>query len=380
MAGFLWLFYTLAPLSTMRYDIGIVMPRGERSASQIFRLSLLSALAAATLSVPVILVCGVLKYGLWSNLLWVPASILAQGATNTFIGWCNRRHFFGMQSTTRIILAAFYPLLAIAAYLIWGAHSPNLPAAFTLASLSGAAIFAFFLHKTGTLPELSWKLMGWRSLSSTAYRYRQLPLLNVPSYTLSMASIVFLVTSLQHFSAGTSASFNLVYQILRVPAMLLGTAVGQVFAAKAATLLGKPRALTRLTFTTMGGLFALAVPFGLLFTFWGDTIIEFVYGPAWSDAGAFSRWLVWGAACALITTLSMAPTLLHGNRGQLIVTLVAASARCLATWLTTQGDSPWPLIMASTCVDIFSAIMFLTFIAWLLRQPASGPASSPQAS
>lgn len=380
MAGFLWLVYTLTPLATMRYDIGIVMPKGERGAGQIFRLSVLSALVLAGLSIPVIIICGILNFGPWSNLLWVPVSILTQGFTNTFIGWCNRRHFFGMQSTTRVILAAFYPLLAVIFFFIWGPHAPNLPAAFTLASLLGATIFALLLHRTGTLPSLSWASLQWRRLIHTASRYRHLPLLNVPSYTLSMTSLVVLVSSLQHFSAGTSASFNLIYQILRVPSMLVGMAIGQVFTAKAATLLGNSRELRRLTLITISGLSVLAVPFGLLFTFWGESIIALVYGPAWSDAGAFSRWLVWGAACALITTpLSVAPTLLHGNRGQLIITLIIASSRCLLSWLTIRGDSPWLLIIGSTCIDIVSAILFVGLVLWLLKLPALPGSVQPAA-
>ncbi len=378
MAGFLWLVYTLTPLSTMRYDIGIVMPKGERGASQIFRLSVLSALVLAGLSIPVIIVCGILNLGPWSNLLWVPVSILTQGFTNTFIGWCNRRHFFGMQSTTRVILAAFYPLLAVIFFIIWGPRAPNLPAAFTLASLLGATIFALLLHRTGTLPSLSWASLQWRRLVHTAARYRHLPLLNVPSYTLSMASLVILVSSLQHFSAGTSASFNLIYQILRVPSMLVGMAIGQVFTAKAATLLGNSRELRRLTLITISGLSVLAIPFGLLFTFWGESIIALVYGSAWSDAGAFSRWLVWGAACALITTpLSVAPTLLQGNRGQLIITIVIAGSRCLLSWLTIRGDSPWLLVIGSTCIDIVAAMLFIGFVLWLLKRPATPPSLQP---
>jgi O-antigen/teichoic acid export membrane protein len=378
MAGFLWLVYTLTPLSTMRYDIGIVMPKGERGAGQIFRLSVLSALVLAGVSIPVIIVCGILNFGQWSNLLWVPVSILTQGFTNTFIGWCNRRHFFGMQSTTRVILAAFYPLLAVVFFFIWGPRAPNLPAAFTLASLLGATIFAILLYRTGTLPSLSWASLQWRRLVHTAARYRHLPLLNVPSYTLSMTSLVVLVSSLQHFSAGTSASFNLIYQILRVPSMLVGMAIGQVFTAKAATLLGNSRELRRLTLITISGLSVLAIPFGLLFTFWGKSIIALVYGPAWSDAGAFSCWLVWGAACALITTpLSVAPTLLQGNRGQLIITIVIAGSRCLLSWLTIRGDSPWLLVIGSTCIDIVAAMLFIGFVLWLLKRPATLPSLQP---
>jgi O-antigen/teichoic acid export membrane protein len=193
-----------------------------------------------------------------------------------------------------------------------------------------------------------------------------------------MASLVVLVGSLQYFSAGTSASFNLIYQILRVPAMLVGMAIGQVFTAKAATLLGNSRELRRLILVTLCGLSVLAIPFGLLFTFWGKSIIALVYGPAWSDAGAFSCWLVWGGACALITTpLSVAPTLLQGNREQLILTIVIAGSRCLLSWLTIRCDSPWLLVIGSTCIDVFSTMLFVGFVLWLLKRPAVPPSLQP---
>ena len=57
MAGFLWLINTLTPLSTLRYDIGIVMPKTETSAQLVYQLSCLSAVGVATLAIPVVLVC-----------------------------------------------------------------------------------------------------------------------------------------------------------------------------------------------------------------------------------------------------------------------------------------------------------------------------------
>jgi O-antigen/teichoic acid export membrane protein len=155
-------------------------------------------------------------------------------------------------------------------------------------------------------------------------------------------------------------------------------AIGQVFTAKAATLLGNSRELRRLILVTLCGLSVLAIPFGLLFTFWGKSIIALVYGPAWSDAGAFSCWLVWGGACALITTpLSVAPTLLQGNREQLILTIVIAGSRCLLSWLTIRCDSPWLLVIGSTCIDVFSTMLFVGFVLWLLKRPAVPPSLQP---
>jgi O-antigen/teichoic acid export membrane protein len=371
VASFLWLINTLTPLATLRYDVGIIMPKSDRAASQVFRLSIVTTLLMPCMSIPVILLCGQLGYGQWASLLWIPPTIFAQGLTNTFIGWCNRMHFFGMQSTTKIILAALYPAFAALACLIWGAHSANLPAAYSLATIAGAAIFAAALGRTGTFPKLALRWPNWRALSKTAYRYRQLPLLSVPGYTLNMASVAVLVASLQSFTPGTSASFNLVFQILRVPAVLIGMAVGQVFTAKAATLVSDASALRRLTLRSMAALTMLAIPFALTFSWFGPYIFGLVYGDAWREAGDFSRWLAWGAATGLVTTpLAMIPTLLHSNRIGLVISALIAIARCSVGWLATQGVSPWTVVIGCTLVDIGAAVVFVLFVFWLLYRQA----------
>lgn|GEM_PF-3365432 len=382
VAGFLWLVNSLVPLVTLRYDVGIVMPRGDRSASQVFRLSFLSAVAVPLLAIPAVILCGAMGWGHWSSLLWIPPTIFGLGLTNTFIGWCNRRHFFGMQSTTKVILAALYPAFAALACVWVGARPTNLPAAYGLATLCGAAIFAVSLHRTGTLPDLAWRRLDWRMLWKTARRYRQLPLVSMPSYTLNMASVAVLVTSLQVFTAGTCASFNLVFQILRVPAVLLGMAVGQVFTARAATLVSQPAALRRITLGTMGGLTLLAIPFALVFVWFGPFLFTLVYGEAWREAGEFSRWLAWGAASGLVTTpLAMLPTLLHANRGQFGLTIIIATARCGVGWMATRGASPWQVVVGCTLVDLAAAAFFLLFVLWLLhRQSKAANASSAPAS
>jgi O-antigen/teichoic acid export membrane protein len=369
VAGFTWLINSLMPVVTLRYDVGIVMPKSETGARQLFRISLLCALAISLLSVPAVIVCGSLGWGEWGALVWIPPTLLGLGLTNTFIGWCNRRRFFGMQSTSKIILAALYPMYAGAAWLWNGAHPGHLPAAYCLATLCGAATFAVLLLRTGTVPKLAPARLHWPHLWKTARQFRQLPLISVPSYFLNMASIAVLVTSLQFLGSGASASFNLVFQILRVPAVLLGMAVGQAFTAKAATLVDQPAALNRVTLGTMAALTALALPFALLFAWAGPFLFALAYGEHWREAGEFSQWLAWGAATGLVTTpVAMLPTLLHANRIQFFLTLVIAAARCAVGWLATQGASPWTIVIGSTLVDIAASAIFIGFVFWLLRR------------
>jgi hypothetical protein len=73
----------------------------------------------------------------------------------------------------------------------------------------------------------------------------------------------------------------------------------------------------------------------------------------------------------------VAPTLLQGNREQLILTIVIAGSRCLLSWLTIRCDSPWLLVIGSTCIDVFSTMLFVGFVLWLLKRPAVPPSLQP---
>lgn len=381
VTSFIWIINSVMPLITLRYDVGIVMPKSESCASQLFRLSILCALVVPMAAVPVVLACGWLGWGKWASLLWIPPTLLGLGLTNTFIGWCNRRRFFGMQSTSKIILAAVYPILATTAWLFNGEVPGHLTASFCLATLCGAATFALLLHRTGTVPRLSWSRTRWRNLWHTARSFLRLPLFSVPSYFLNMASLAVLVTSLQVFSAGTSSSFNLVFQVMRVPAVLLGLAVGQAFTSKSATLVDNLGKLRLLTLGTMGALSLIALPFAATFTWAGPTLFAWVYGEPWREAGEFSRWLAWGAAAGLIATpLSMLPILLRANFIQLLLTFIIAVARCAVAWMAHQGASAWTVVIGSTVIDLCAAALFLLLVLWLLRSRRSPRPSAPVAS
>jgi hypothetical protein len=47
--------------------------------------------------------------------------------------------------------------------------------------------------------------------------------------------------------------------------------------------------------------------------------------------------------------------------------------------LTIRGDSPWLLVIGSTCVDVISTTLFIGFILWLLKRPALPASVQPAA-
>lgn len=368
-AAFVALVTTVVPIATLRYDVGVVMPEEEENAADVFRLSLFLAVATS-MACAVVVVPGVLLgWKGWSQLGWLPFTLLAQAASASIIGWCNRRHFFAMQTTAKVVQAAAFPLLAAVAWWQGGSVPGHLTAAYALASIFGAVMITYALRRTGAAPGLRPGDFVASRMLAQARRYRLLPGVNLPMYAVNMASLATLVWSLQYFPSGTSACFMLVMQILRVPVVLLGMSIGQVFTARAARLMEQPAGLRRVALRTGAGLGLAGLGLAVFFALFGPWIFTTAYGQDWRQAGEFSQWLGWGAGAGLvITPFAMVPTLLHSNTGQLLLTLVAAAARLAVAWWGVVTKSASTIVVGASIIDVVSAAAFIAYLAWLLRR------------
>lgn len=377
-AAFVALVTTVVPIATLRYDVGVVMPEEEDHAADVFRLSVLLALAASALSVAVVVLNGLFGWRTWSHLGWLPPALLAQAVSASVIGWCNRRNFFAMQTTAKVVQAAAFPLLAGVAWWYGGAVPGHLTAAYALASVLGALVIAYALVRTGTAPRLGPGTFVFSRLWAQARRYRLLPMVNLPMYAVNMASLGTLVWSLQYFPSGTSACFMLVMQILRVPVVLLGMSIGQVLTARSARLIAQPRQLRRLALRTGVGLALAGLALAVFFSLFGPWVFTLVYGPGWRQAGEFSQWLSWGAGAGLLTTpFAMLPTLLHSNTGQLVLAVIVALARAAIAWWGVTYNSEFIIVIGASVIDVLGAAVFLAYLAWLLHRAAAHPPTTP---
>ncbi|MFN0128175.1 MAG: lipopolysaccharide biosynthesis protein [Verrucomicrobiales bacterium] len=375
-AAFVALVTTVVPIATLRYDVGVVMPEDEEDGADVFRLSVLLALAASVLSVAVVVLGGLFGWQTWSHLGWLPPALLAQAVSASVIGWCNRRHFFAMQTTAKVVQAAAFPLLAGVAWWYGGAVPGHLTAAYALASVLGALIIAYALARTGTAPRLRPGVFVLNRLVAQARRYRLLPLVNLPMYAVNTASLGTLVWSLQYFPSGTSACFMLVMQILRVPVVLLGMSIGQVLTARSARLISQPQQLRRLALRTAMGLTLAGMALAVFFSLFGPWTFTLVYGQGWRQAGEYSQWLSWGAGAGLVTTpFAMLPTLLHSNTGQLVLTVIVALARAAIAWWGVTHSSDSIIVIGASVIDVLGAAAFLAYLAWLLHRAARPPAT-----
>ncbi|KGL45441.1 lipopolysaccharide biosynthesis protein [Listeria booriae] len=124
-------------------------------------------------------------------------------------------------------------------------------------------------------------------------KYRQFPLLGMPSLVLNNVSIqlptlLFVV----FFGVASSGQFSLTQRMVGIPIAMITTALGQVFYGKASELLREnPRALQKVYWKLMSRLFLIfLLPMGLFATV-SPMLFTWLFGPSWEMAGVYAQML-----------------------------------------------------------------------------------------
>jgi O-antigen/teichoic acid export membrane protein len=364
-ASFAALLATVAPILTLRYDAAIVLPAKDEDARHLCWLNLF--IAGATTALVAAAVVGVSATGSFrSPALWaLPLAVLAQGLTQPILGWCTRKGLFVIQSAARIAQAIALPLAGTLAYFTLGSRPENLPWALTASLALSLILLLILLLRTGNLPWRALDRPSRTTLSALARSFRRLPLVNTPMNLADLGSQAVLIWCLTSISDGMSACFVQATTVLRAPMLLLGMAVAQVYAGRAARLVDDPAALRRLTRRTILSLCAPALGMAVVITLAGPWLFAGIYGEPWRLSGEFSQFLVWGFACNLIISpVSMLPTILHKNVGQLLQSLGLGASRLAVGLLAWQHRDPLLLVISAAAVDI---VFNLLFVGYILR-------------
>lgn len=369
------LLATLAPVLTFRYDAAVVLPQKDADGRHLCWLNLF--IAGATTALVTAIVIGVAATSQSSSsALWaLPLAVLAQGLTQPILGWCTRKGLFVIQSAARIAQAIALPLAGSIAFFALGSRPENLPWAMTASLSLSAVMLLFLLLRTDSLPWRRSERPSRATLASLAREFRRLPLVNTPMNLADLGSQAALVWFLASMSDGASACFAQAVALLRAPMLLLGMAVAQVYAGRAARLVDDPAGLRRLTLRTVLGLCAPAIAMATLITLVGPWLFSTIYGEHWRLSGEFSQYLVWGFACNLIISpVSMLPTILHKNFGQFLQALAMGLSRVAVGWFAWKLQSPFSLVASAAVVDVAFNLLFVGYVLWLLsRHQATNP-------
>ncbi|MEP7145543.1 MAG: oligosaccharide flippase family protein [bacterium] len=282
----------LTVIGSFRYELAILIPKKYFEAELIFKLSLVITflvsivvlLVTTAFNQNITAILGNENLSLW--LYFIAPVFLAAGITQSFTYWFNRNKNYKIISGVRIYQSSINSGLS----LILGLLKFNAFGLILSLIISQITSSLYLLKKS--LFRFNLNSFNFFKLKSVGKQYREFPLLSLPSAlldTVSINAIIFLLS--YFFSESVTGAYSFALRILSIPAIVIGSAMGQVFFQKISEAYGNNEKITGLILKLWKVLFLIGILPTVVLFFFGKELFTFVFGANWAEAGNISKYL-----------------------------------------------------------------------------------------
>lgn len=355
----------LMPFAAMKMEFAVLRVRSSTQLSDLLALCVLINLAAAAvIYLGVVLVVPQIAPGaagaLWATWM-LPAGFLAAGLfqTLTYIPIRNKR--YKMMAVSKVLQSGLFHAGAAVSGLLLAAPSPVLLVGWDIAArtLAACIIFADFLRHRS---HRAWTI-SVRRMVRILRAYRRYPLYAVPSSFIgALAAAVPVFTLSYAHGADAAGQFGMAWRTGFMPLSMIIFAVAQVVSADLSRIVrdagggGRDMILKVVRNTVLFGVGPLFV----IFVF-GETIIAWVLGPQWGEAGRMLQAMVPLLLAVLIAGPVSMTLVITGATGMQFGWEVARATLLLTgLWASAAAG-----LSAVATVGVFSAVMLIMAIVFL---------------
>ena len=304
----------LVILSTMRYELAVVLPKEDRKASGLVAGGILISL---TINILVLIVTIIFKtyiikwldfpeeYGYW--LYFVPLSTFLFSTYQFFNYWLTRNSAFKAISINKVsrrlsegIVQTIFGAIKSASGLFTGdivGNAANITAGFYQAKRKG---FTF-------------RNLSFRKIRASLRRYSSFPKYQTIPAVLNTASMLLPVFFINKFySSETAGYFDLSRQMLIVPISFITASLSQVLLKELSDRVKNNAKLTPSILKTAMYLSIGILPFLIVIMIWGEGLFSFFFSETWRVSGNYSAILAPAFAVQFIVSpLSISFTVLE---------------------------------------------------------------------
>jgi len=371
-ATFLALVSSLTPAATGKYEVALMLPRGERAAKELYAVSLWFC-AILCISVAVLTAVSldssfapsaISNLGTWA--LVAPVTLLGVGIFNATTYVANRCSNYGAIARSSVLQATTIVGVNISLGFV-GATFTSL----IIGNLTGLAISLVYLVITQRDFVAGVPITWSGRKKALARRYRSFPLYNASTGILDGVTanlpIFFLIT---YFTPEIAGYFALVIRVLSAPLSFISTSVSRVHLKRVVELANSNKNIDRYLYKAAGALIGVSLPAALVFIFWGPWIFSFVFGENWRQAGNFSQILAFALIIKFVSS-TLSSTLGATNNNQYgalwKITAFVTTAVVLALG-ARSGSIQWFLVAL-----VLNEIVIYSFYFYLILRAARNP-------
>lgn len=367
MLYYMRLIAFISSIATLRYEAALPLPKRDEHSYLMYRFVYLFSfwllVFIAGFLLVFSLVFDLINLQPWF-ILFVVLGAAAMIVINVGTSWAVRTGTYGIISRQKITNSL------VSNALKWGFFFLNWKSfGLILATLLGFIISALeFIWDFRKTHRRFRELFSPLKTRVVLKEHREFPLLNLPHVFIDNGRDMLLATLiLAYFGEAVYGSYGHAYQMLRIPLMLVGVSVGQLFYNRSSEAMHKQKALTPILSKTIGVLTLISIiPFTVLF-FYGTEIFGFVFGTTWGIAGTYAETMAfWLMVNFVLSPISALPLLLNKQRYALIMGLVSSLIQVIPFWVfpLLYGKSASVFILTLQTVSYVQAI-WLIFTLYL---------------
>jgi len=288
------------PIAALTYPVAIVLPKRDRNAKTIIKLSFIITIFMSLLSLIILFIykqsiIDIFNLNDIGNLmLLIPIVIFFAWLMQITVQWVIRTNQFVINAKSEF----YHSLIANLSKVGIGFFLPLasvLVVITTFAKGIRALLILLFLRKNKTYKndiDVNFDKEKELSIKETAKKHYDFPLYRAPEElisTLSQNLPVLLLTSF--FGPAAAGFYSIGRTVLSMPSRLIGKAIGDVFYPRITEAKHRGEDLNKLIKKATFALAGLGVfPFGLIILF-GPFLFSFVFGDEWLRAGEYARWI-----------------------------------------------------------------------------------------
>lgn len=377
LGTFVAILAVATPIAALAYPIAVVLPRRDKEALSLLKLSAYVSLVVASLLAgglwiggeAAIALLGLEAVGGFIYLL--PIAMLFAAWKQMARQWLIRKKAFGVVARS----AVSHSGLLNSAKALAGLVHPVGAVLIVLSTLGNAlhtVLMLIGIRRRTTVDRVEPEDGQEPRLAELAARYRDFPIYRGPQNLINAGSQNLPIIMLAAFFGPAAAGFyTLAKTVMGMPIALLGNSVQDVFYPRVTEAANSGEDVSRLIVKSTLGLLGIGIlPFGIVFIF-APWFFGVVFGADWVQAGGYARWLALFFLFSLINKPSVAAVPVLGiQRGLLLYEVLSTSAKLtgflMAVYLV--GDD----MLAVVAFSVIGACAYLVVILWILNSAKRG--------
>jgi O-antigen/teichoic acid export membrane protein len=319
-----------AALATLRYEMALPIPKNDTHSFRLYRLAFFVTLIITAVSFVILGISSIFvsDWEMALFLLLIPVGLFFTSVLNIGTNWAIRFKKFSEISYTNVTNSTFSGGLK---WLFGVMNTGSI-------GLIVATILGLFISSFWYLREFfrSRKLFNVRMRSKRNYamalQYSEYPKINLPHVLMDLGRDLLVATIiLQLYSKTDFGSFDHSYRMLRLPLILVGMSIGQVFFQRVAERVNNKLVVLPDIRKSILMLSLLSiVPFGVIF-FFGDDLFAYVFSEAWRQSGEFAEILTpWFMVNFIVSPLTSLPLVLGKQREFFYIAIFGSTMILLA--------------------------------------------------